>query len=216
MTSLIADISPIPKLSNPSQINDFRAISKLPSLSKVLEKVFCKKYLIPNVRSKVGQNQFAYIPGSGKGTATALTSMQLHILRHLDACPGGVRVATVDLSKAFDRVTHGSIIKACQQFNLPSEIIRFIISYLHNRHQRVSVNGSSSDFVEVTSGVPQGSIIGPILFSLVIDSFTNVCDNSVVFKYADDITILHFLRDASDDGLQSEFDNIHLWSVRKK
>jgi hypothetical protein len=209
----VADVCPIPKCSNPSQISDFRPISKLPILSKIFEKILCKKYLIPYVRHKVGQNQFAYIPGSGKGTVTALTCMSLHVLRHLDHSSGGVRIAAVDFSKAFDRVTHTSILDACHRFEVPRQIVHLIASYLHNRVQRVTVNGKSSDYVSIVSGVPQGSIIGPILFSLVIDSFTTVCDNSIVVKYADDLTILHFLRDESDDRLQDEVDNISSWSV---
>ena len=69
-----------------------------------------------------------------------------------------------------------------------------------------------SNFVPIVSGVPQGSIIGPILFSLVIDSFNTVYDNSIVVKYADDLTIVHFLSKESDDRLQEEIDNIYLWS----
>jgi retron-type reverse transcriptase len=206
-------VCPIPKCPSPSEISDFRPISRLPSLAKVLEKILCKKYIVPYVADKVDDSQFAYIPGSGKGAVTALTSMQLHILRHLDSCSGGVRIAAVDLSKAFDRINHSTVVKACLKFCLPKEIILWIISYLSDRRQCVSVDGSSSTYIPVTSGVPQGSIIGPILFSLVMDSFTSVCNNSLVFKYADDITILHFLRNDSDDGLQSEFDNIHSWSV---
>lgn len=69
-----------------------------------------------------------------------------------------------------------------------------------------------SNFVPIVSGVPQGSIIGPILFSLVIDSFNTVYDNSIVVKYADDLTIVHFLSKESDDRLQEEIDNLYLWS----
>ena len=128
------------------------------------------------MRNKVDTRKFAYIPGPGGGTVTALTSIQLHVLHHLDSCPGGVRIAAVDLSKAFDQVTHGTILQASHNFSLPRDIVLFITSYLRNRFQRVRINSTSSNFVEVTSGVPQGSVIGPILFSLVIDSFSAVSD----------------------------------------
>ena len=169
------------------------------------------------MRNKVDARQFAYISGSGKGTVTALTSMQLHTLDFLDSESGGVRIAAVDLSKAFDCVTHATIHNnACMKFDLPREVIKLIVSYLKDRTQRVKVNNNYSRFVSVSSGVPQGRVVGPILFALVIDSFSNICGNSVVFKYADDITSLHFLRDDVDDDLQSEFDTIQSWCHKNK
>ena len=68
-------------------------------------------------------------------------------------------------------------------------------------------------YVPIVSGVLQCSIIGPILFSLVMDSFTTVCNNSIVVKYSDDLTILCFHRNESDDRLQDEIDDISLWST---
>ena len=129
----VADVCHIPKCSNPSQISDFRPISKLPAQSKILEKILCKKFLTPCIRYKVDQNQFAYIPGSGKGTVTALTSISLNVLRHLDHSSGGVMFAAVDFSKAFDRVTLTSILDACHRFKVPKQIVQLISSYLDNR-----------------------------------------------------------------------------------
>lgn len=157
-------------------------------------------------------NQFAYIPGPGKGTAVALTTLYLHVLRFLDNKSGAVRVAAVDLSKAFDTLTHNCIMDACIRFELPKAVVTWILSYLSDRRQRVCLNGNFSDPVTITRGVPQGSVIGPLLFSLVIDSLSPVCDNSCFLKYADDLTILHFVREAADDKLQMEIDNVRDWT----
>ena len=208
----IADICPIPKCTMPSQVCDFRPISKLPILAKIFEKIVCSNFLLPCISAKVRGNQFAYIPGPGKGTVTALTSIYLHILRFLDSQSGCVRVALVDLSKAFDRLTHKSIIEACCDFRLSRDVVTLLVSYLSDRFQRVTVGGSSSSYSRMTSGVPQGSTLGPILFSLVVDSLSPVCENSMFFKYADDLTVLHFLREDSDDDLQTEINNIVSWT----
>lgn len=89
----------------------------------------------------------------------------------------------------------------------------FLYDFLFYRYQRVCVTDNGlSDWSLVTSGVPQGSIIGPILFSLVVDSLSPVCDNSLCIKYADDISILHFVRTDEDDSLQSEWSHLEAWS----
>ncbi|MEL7309767.1 MAG: reverse transcriptase domain-containing protein, partial [Pseudomonadota bacterium] len=81
-----------------------------------------------------------------------------------------------------------------------------------DRLQRVSSEQVLSRWSEVTSGVPQGSVLGPVLFALCIDSLSPICANSACFKYADDVTFLHFIRKDSDDVLQSEWNNLEKWS----
>ena len=103
------------------------------------------------------------------------------------------------------------------KFSLSKEIVLWILSYLSQRYQRV-VSGvlSASSWVPVTSGVPQGSVIGPLLFCLVMDSLSVVCPNSRLIMYADDITLLHFIRDQSEDNLQLEIDNVNKWCKSHK
>ncbi len=185
----------------------------LPLLSKVFEKLLCHKWLKPVIRDKLGGDQFAYVPGVGKGTTNAITSLYLHILKYLDQKPGAVRVLAVDLSKAFDKLTHVSILRACISFNFSRDITLLIMSYLSNRKHRVVLNGTFSQWANVTSGVPQGSVLGPILFCLVMDSLKPVNENSIYVKYADDLTVLNFFRQTSDDNLQSELHNVKSWCV---
>ena len=105
--------------------------------------------------------------------------------------------------------------RACVSFNLPKNIIEWIMSYLSNRRQRVFLKGVSSNYLSMICGVPQGSVIGPILFSLVMDSLSPVHENTLLFKYADDLTILHFLRYSSEDKLQEEIDGIVEWTKER-
>ena len=207
-----AYIIPVPKCANATSVSDHRPISMLPTLSKILEKIICEKYVVPAIEHQVNANQFAYVPGPGKGSVVALAMLYLRILRHLDTKSGAVRVATIDLSKAFDSLTHESIIESCIRFNLPKLTVIWIMSYLSGRSQRVLLNGNLSNHVTVTRGVPQGSVIGPLLFSLVVDSLTPSCDNSCFVKYADDLTILHFIRNSADDRLQHEIDRVKDWT----
>lgn len=208
-------MSPIPKVDKPKVESDFRPISMLPMLSKIFEKIVSVKWLTPSIRDKVNLNQFAYVPGCGKGTVMATTSMYLKCLKSLDQQSGCVRMATIDLRKAFDRLTHHSIIQACVRFNLSKNLTQLIMSFLSKRLQRVFFNNSLSSWANVTSGVPQGSVMGPILFCMVVDDLTPACHNSTYYKYADDLTILNVMYDSDQDNLQLEIDNVVNWCKTK-
>ena len=100
-----ANVSPILKIEKPRSVHDYRPISMLPILSfKVFERIVCSKWLVPSIRNCTDASQFAYIPGAGKGTVTTVTSIYLHCVRYLDQRSGCVRMATIDLQKAFDTI----------------------------------------------------------------------------------------------------------------
>lgn len=205
-------ISPIPKRARPSEPSHFRPISLLPILSKILEKIVAKYWIRPHISSTIRKDQFAYAPGPGKGTSCALTLINHLILQFLDSKSGAVRVLTTDFTKAFDKLPHQVIIDASYQLRLPSQAIDWIKSFLSGRRQCVRVGLQLSDWSNVPSGVPQGSIVGPLLFCMVFNSYSSICTNSRVIKYADDMTLLHFVRCDEEDFLQTEWDNITMWS----
>ena len=210
-----ANVTPVPKCTRPSCVSDFRPISLLSVLSKVFERIVCQKWILPRLAAYADKSQFAYMPGSGRGTTTALTLMQHEILEFLDSSSGAVRLLSIDFAKAFDKIPHSGIIEACIKFRLPMQITLLIKSFLSDRHQRVKERDLFSAWMPVRSGVPQGSVIGPLLFCMFIDEIKCVCDNSTIIKYADDITILHRIRTHTDDNLQSEFDNVANWSNKR-
>ena len=207
-----ADVISIPKCSKPLSPENFRPIAMLPVLSKVMEKIVVSKRILPTIKSKLQPSQFAYIPRSGGGAASALTLINHHILKFLDLKSGAVRVVAADFSKAFDKLTFEAIFSALLSFNLCRESVRILFDFLCGRRQRVRFNNSVSEWSNITSGVPQGSVIGPILFAMVIDSLSPIHDNSIYVKYADDVTVLHFVRSEKDDFLQSEWSHIENWS----
>ena len=93
-----------------------------------------------------------------------------------------------DLSKAFDCIDHTLLIAKLSEFGVSPLSLKLLYSYLSNRTQRIKINGSFSDRTDIEFGVPQGSILGPILFNInMIDLFYE-CEDSSVACYADDTT----------------------------
>lgn len=208
----LANVIPVPKCEKPQNVSEFRPISLLPVLSKIFEKIIVTKFILPVIVHKVNRSQFAYVPRPGAGTTSAVVLTYHKILQFLDTASGGVRFLSCDFSKAFDKLLHSRILSACANFHISPCVIDWISSFLSSRKQRVFVNGETSSWTPVLSGVPQGSILGPVLFCLTIDSLSPVCTNSFFVKYADDLSVLHFVRGPSDDNLQREWDNIVSWS----
>ena len=207
-----ADVIPLPKCSRPTQPSDYRPISLLPVLSKVLEKIVLCEWILPYVSSKLDPMQFAYVPGAGRGTTGALTLVNHYILKHLDGKSGAVRVLSADFSKAFDKLTYKSIFSAIVEFKLPKRAFLFLKDFLCDRVQRVKSANDVSDWISVTSGVPQGSVLGPLLFALVINSLQPVSVNTSFVKFADDVTLLHYFQNSADDFSQAEWYNLEDWA----
>lgn len=207
-----AIISPIQKRSRPSKPDDYRPISLLPIISKIAEKLVAAHWIKPFICDRMKTDQFAYVPGPGKGTTSALALMYHEILHYLDKESGAVRLLSVDFSRAFDKLPHFSIQQAAINFKLPKEAASWISDFLSNRRQRTRIGDNLSSWTPVTSGVPQGSVIGPLLFCMVLNSLSPLSSRSVMIKYADDVSVLTFSRIPTDDTLQAEWDNIVAWS----
>ena len=97
----------------------------------------------------------------------------------------------VDLEKAFDTVNHSILISKLRYYGLKEPSLSWLSSYLSNRSQQVSLNGQLSTPKQVTCGVPQGSILGPLLFLIYINDMNKAINNSTVYHFADDTNLLY-------------------------
>jgi len=208
-----ANVIPLPK-----DKTSFRPISLLSFPSKVLEKVFLKFYLIPQSKDLFNLNQFAFIPSKYLGTSNALTLFRVHTLNCITSSRSYVRCIAVDFLKAFDKVSHHTILHiANHNFKLPQSTCSWISSFLSNRAQRVHLSDAlSSEWKACSSGVPQGSILGPFLFSMVVNSFNVISERSKAILYADDLTIVHHVPENLPDRSQAELNHLQSWASQNK
>ena len=183
----VASVTPIPKDGGSSCFpKDFRPISITPVLSKVFEKLLARRLYSYVESEKVLPNtQFGY--RKGLGTVDALLTFSTDIQAALrDGME--VRAVAIDFSAAFDKVNHQGILFNLQNIGVGGKFLELCRSFLSNRRQYVSVDGCRSPSSDVVSGVPQGSVLGPLFFTLYTASMLRGL-SCLHVAYADDTTI---------------------------
>ena len=150
---------------------------------------------------------------TGRSRVTNLVEALDHIGSLLDS---GSQVDTIylDMSKAFDKVSHRRLVHKLIQVGFGGNLLTWFCSYLSGRYQPVTVLGATSDKLPVTSGVPQGSILGPALFLLYVNDFPEVVSSSSrVLMFADDTKIFREIKTLDDAfSLQKDLGKLATWS----
>ena len=211
----IAKIIPLPKTS----ATEYRPIAILPFLSKVFEKLISRQLRLHFSKNKLISNfQSGFQPR--RSCITALVKVSDDIREGFDEGKIGI-IGFLDFSKAFDCVKHSILLKKLlNQFSVGITSCNLLRSYLGNRSQYIDANGQRSSRLLVPNGVPQGSILGPLLFSVFINDIVN-CFSKVNFHiYADDIQIYSMFYKSSLNTavttLNSELSNVYQWSIKNK
>ena len=172
---------------------NYRPISILPTLSKILEKVVhWQFYQFLNSHNLLSNKQFGFRPKLS--TTAALCSFADEVLLNMEQ--GNLCGAVfLDLTKAFDTVDHCILLSKLSAIGVSPSSLKWFESYLSHRKQRTCCGNDLSEALPVTIGVPQGSILGPLLFLVYINNLPDVIKNSQVTLYADDTVLYSFSKD---------------------
>ena len=205
-----ADVSPIHKKDKKELAINYRPISLLSIISKVLERCVYNRFY-EHIRDSINEAQHGFL--HGRSCATQLLST-LHRIGQLLDKNTQTDILFLDFAKAFDSVHHVILLRKLKHYGIAGNLYRWLSDYLHNRTQRVVVEGAASSWSPVTFGVPQGSILGPILFLLFINDFPDVIPESTsTGLYADDIKLYREISTLEDcSQLQEALSCADVWS----
>ena len=182
----LTNVIPIFKKGDSMLCTNYCPISLLCCVSKVFEKIiFDHIYAYLKCHGILSKNQSGFIQGDS--TINQLISICNLLYKGLDNGDEFIGVF-LDLTKAFDKVWHTGLIFKIKKYGIKGNLLKWLTSYLTNRKQKVVINGNSSDIKDLQAGVPQGSVLGPLLFLLYINDF---CKNvsSKDFMFADDTSL---------------------------
>ena len=198
----------IPLLKNGSRLNveNYRGIAKLSAVPKLFEELIVKQISF-DLNKAISSSQHGFL--SGRSTVTNLLEFSNHIFHQFSKSNQTDAIYT-DFSKAFDVVNHGLLIMKLRMYGLPENLIEWITSYLSNRVQKVTYNNDLSSDIFVSSGVPQGSHLGPLLFLLFINDLPDVICHSSILMYADDVKLFNSFKEPNN-LLQIDLNNFFEW-----
>jgi hypothetical protein len=205
-----ANVTPIFKKGSRAQVGNYRPVSLTSQISKMMETLIrdaIVQHLERNNLIKNSQHGF-------RGGRSCLSNLLIFLDRVTHSMDNGegVDVIFLDFAKAFDKVPHERLKEKIKSHGIGGKIWRWISEWLSDRKQRVCLQGNASGWRRVTSGVPQGSVLGPILFLIFINDLD--CDIfNWLLKFADDTKLFSSVQDsAARDRLQKDLDTLVRWA----
>ena len=207
----IANVVPLYKAEDWMMFNNYRPVSVLCVLSKIFEKImFTRVQVFLNELQILYKYQF----GFRKGHSTYMAHIVL-MDKLIHAMENGEYVIGIylDFSKAFDTVNHAILLDKLHHYGIRGVAHSWFKNYLTNRHQFVTYNGAKSKLKVINCGVPQGSILGPLLFLIYINDLVSVCKSTMPIMFADDASLFASGTDIHviEDTINKELSNISTW-----
>ena len=211
----LANVVPVFKKGSKASVENYRPISLTCLCMKVFEKIV-REEIMRKCGHHINRAQHGFL--QSKSCTTQMIQFTDSLARSINAAARS-DVIYYDFAKAFDSVNHDVLIhKLKSQYGFDGVLLKFIINYLEGRKQRVIIGGHQSSLRNVNSGVPQGSIIGPILFVLFIDDMhKHISPGTNIALYADDTKIWRKIKSYADHIiLQNDINALLRWSTINK
>ena len=207
----VSNITPIYKKDEDYIKEHYRPISLLSCVSKVNERLVFEElydYCISNDILNKCNSGFKKFDGTVNQLIDITHNLYSGLDKGFDMC-----MVFLDVSKAFDKVYHKGLIYKLRQIGVTGDLLGWLESYLNNRYCRVVLNGTSSSLLATNAGVPQGSILGPLLFLIYINDIVKNIE-SKIYIFADDTSLLQLIDDPvlSYDLLNRDLDRLLQWS----
>lgn len=207
----IAKVIPIYKSGDKHLFSNYRPISLLSQFSKIVEKVFAKR--LNDFISKhniLCEQQYGF--RTNRTTSHALIDFIEQITNATERHEYTVGIF-LDLQKAFDTIDHKILLSKLQKYGIRGLAHEWLTSYLEDRYQFVHINDQNSTLLEITCGVPQGSVLGPLLFILYINDFCLISRSLKCILFADDTTIFCCGRNLKQllDTVENELQTLKKW-----
>ncbi len=207
----MANVTPIYKCKGRKDSpNNYRPVSLTSILCKLLESII-KDHIITHLKSNnlLYIRQHAFV---GDRSTTTQILESLDVWTELLENDESVDTIYLDFAKAFDSVPHARLLKKCKALGVDGKVLAWIKAFLENRKQRVLLNGSPSDWSDVISGVPQGSVIGPVLFVIFINDMPASLNNFISL-FADDAKLYGKSTSPEDHlSIQQDLSQLQKWS----
>jgi len=201
----IAKVTPLHKKNEKYIFDNYRPVSILPSVSKVFERIMHQQiyHYFDNFKLFF-ISQYGFRPNHS--TELAVLELTDRILMEMDKNNVPVNIF-MDLSKAFDTLDHQILLHKLKYYGFRDVSYNLMQSYLSNRLQYIEINNTQSDYLELKCGVPQGSILGPLLFIIYINDLHTITENLTPIIYADDTSMLASLNTNNFSAVQDEIND---------
>jgi hypothetical protein len=212
----IAKVIPLYKKQDAEVFSNYRPVSLLPCFSKILERIVfdkCMEYI--DFNRILNDKQYGF--RSNHSTYMAVLQVVDKINTAVENNETTIGIF-LDLSKAFDTIDHNILLHKLEYYGFRGVVLEWFKSYLNNRKQFVSYNSCNSQLKDIICGVPQGSILGPLLFILYVNDITNSTSVLDFTLFADDTTILYSHKDIASkmNIINAELDKVSNWFKANK